>query len=70
MNRELCVCNSLTLKEVVALIKEHQITNVKAFEENSEYGIADKCESCLEEGYENDGFSLAMAVSLVNQGRL
>lgn len=70
MNRELCVCNSLTLKEVVALIKEHQITNVKAFEENPEYGIADKCESCLEEGYENDGFSLAMAVSLVNQGRL
>jgi bacterioferritin-associated ferredoxin len=70
INRELCVCNSLTLKEVVELIKENQIKSIKEFAENPKYGIADKCESCLEEGYENDGFSLAMAVSLVNQGRL
>jgi len=58
------------LKDVVALIKEHQIKSIKAFEDNPEYGIADKCESCLEEGYENDGFSIAMAISLVNQGKL
>jgi len=70
LNRELCVCNSLTLQEIVEMIKEDNITSVETFTENSKYDIANKCESCVEEGYENDGFSLAMAVALVKQGRL
>ncbi|MEA1920454.1 MAG: (2Fe-2S)-binding protein [Campylobacterota bacterium] len=69
MNRELCVCNSLSLQDVVTLIKENNITSLEMLQD-SKYSIADKCESCLEEGYENDGFSLAMALSLVKQGRL
>ncbi len=70
LNRELCVCNSLTLQEIVTMIKEDNITLVETFIEDSKYDIANKCESCIEEGYENDGFSLAMAVALVKQGRL
>jgi len=70
LNRELCVCNSLTLQDIVKLIKEDDITSVETFTQNSKYDIANKCEACVEEGYENDGFSLAMVVALVKQGRV
>ncbi len=70
LKRELCLCNDLTLADVIAIIKEHQITTLDELIALKEYSIGNKCESCLEEGYENDGFSLAMALDLVRRGRL
>jgi len=70
LERELCLCNHLSLTDVVAIIKEHQITTLEALIALPEYSIGNKCESCLEEGYENDGFSLAMALDLVRRGQL
>ena len=69
-NREICVCNSLSMQEIAECIKKNDITTLEALLENQECPVGDKCESCHEEGYENDGYSLAMVLSLVKQGRL
>ena len=69
-NREICVCNSLSMQEIAECIKKNDITTLEALLENQECPVGDKCESCHEEGDENDGYSLAMVLSLVKQGRL
>lgn len=68
--REICLCNSVTLQEIVECIKANELTTLEALTGNPECPVGDKCESCREEGYENDGFSLAMVLSLIRQGRL
>ena len=68
LNRELCVCNSMTLGDIVTIIKANEITTIEDAIKKCDVG--DKCESCIEEGYENDGFSIAMVLSLVKQNRL
>ena len=69
-NREICVCNSLSMQEIAECIKKNDIKTLEELLENQECPVGDKCESCHEEGYENDGYSLAMVLSLVKQGRL
>lgn len=68
--REICVCNSKTMKEIAEGIKRHKITTMQELLEHPECEVGDKCEACIEEGYENDGYSLAMVLSLVKQKRL
>jgi len=69
-DRIICVCNSKDMKEIAECIKAHDIDTLEALLENSECDVGNKCESCIEDGFENDGFSLAMVLSLVKQGRL
>ena len=69
-DRMICVCNSLNMLEIAECIKEQGFQTVAEMIENSECPMGDKCENCIEEGYENDGYSLAMVLSLVKQGRL
>jgi bacterioferritin-associated ferredoxin len=66
--RMICICNGMSMKEIAELIKTEQITTMEELIEKA--GVGDKCESCIEDGYENDGYSLAMVLSLVKQGRL
>jgi bacterioferritin-associated ferredoxin len=66
--RMICICNSMSMKDIAELIKQHRVTTMEELIRLCEVG--DKCESCIEEGYENDGYSLAMVLSLVKQGRL
>lgn len=68
--REICVCNSLSIDEIAECIKKQRLTTLQEMLENEECPMGDKCESCQEDGYENDGYSLAMVLSLVKQGRL
>jgi len=68
--REICVCNSKSMLEIAAGIKRHDIQTMDALLAHPECEVGDKCESCIEEGYENDGYSLAMVLSLVKQKRL
>jgi hypothetical protein len=58
------------MQKIAECIKKNDITTLEALLENQECPVGDKCESCHEEGYENDGYSLAMVLSLVKQGRL
>lgn len=69
-DRMICVCNSLDMKAIAECIKKHDFKNVQEMIENHDCPMGDKCESCIEDGYENDGYSLAMVLSLVKQGRL
>jgi len=69
-DRMICVCNSRDMKEIATCIKEHGWQHLNDLVTNNECPMGDKCESCHEDGYENDGYSLAMVLSLVKQGRL
>lgn len=69
-DRMICVCNDMDMKAIAECIKKHDWKRVKEMIENTECPLGDKCESCIEDGYENDGYSLAMVLSLVKQGRL
>lgn len=69
-DREICVCNSLSMAAIAECIKQQKLTTLEEMLENRECPMGDKCESCHEEGYQNDGYSLAMVLSLVKQGRL
>ena len=68
--REICVCNSKTMLEIAEGIKEHKIEDMEALLKCGACDVGDKCEACIEDGYENDGYSLAMVLSLVKQKRL
>ena len=68
--REICVCNSKTMLEIAEDIKENNIQNMQELLDCEICEVGDKCESCIEDGYENDGYSLAMVLSLVKQNRL
>ena len=68
--REICVCNSKSMLEIAQSIKENKIQNMQSLLDCKACDVGDKCESCIEDGYENDGYSLAMVLSLVKQGRL
>ncbi len=69
-NRTLCYCNDLTIEEIVTCIKENSFTTLEELLEQDLCLMGDKCELCREEGYENDGYSLLMLLSLVKQKRL
>ena len=70
LDKEICVCNSLSMKEIRDCIKEHDIQSLDQLLEQDHLPMGDKCESCIEEGYDNDGFSLAMVLSLTKQKRI
>jgi len=69
-DRMICICNSLDMREIAECIKSNDFKTVSEMVANKDCPMGDKCENCIEDGYENDGFSLAMVLSLVNQGRL
>jgi len=68
LDTEICVCNSLTIKEIALHIKENNISSLDELLENSECPVGDKCESCIDEGFNNDGLNLPMVLSMVKQG--
>ena len=70
LDREICVCNNLNIKEIATCIKSNNFKNIDEMVTNNECPMGDKCENCHEDGYENDGYSLAMVLSLVKNGRI
>jgi len=68
--KEICVCNDKNIQEIAQSIKDHNITTLEELLECEECDVGNKCESCHEEGFHNDGYSLAMVLGLVKQGRL
>ncbi len=66
----ICYCNDLTVKDIATFIKENDIKNLDELIEQTDFPVGDKCETCHENGYLNDGYSLAMVLGQVKQGRL
>ena len=66
----ICYCNDLTMQEIADIIKDREIDSLEQLLACKECAVGDKCEACHEDGYENDGYSLAMILSLVKQKRI
>ncbi|WP_297484084.1 (2Fe-2S)-binding protein [Sulfurimonas sp.] len=65
VNTEICVCNSLTAKDIAECIKENNLRSLKEMLQNQICPMGDKCEACRDEGYHNDGLNLPLILSLV-----
>ncbi|WP_457744948.1 hypothetical protein [Sulfurimonas sp.] len=67
---EICVCNSLTIKDIAQCIKENDFHTLEDLLQNSVRPMGDKCEACHDEGYYNDGLNLPMVLSMVKQNKI
>ncbi len=70
LKTEVCICNSVTFEKIIDEILDQQITTLQELCQNSSCPVGDKCESCKDEGYNNDGLNLPLALSLANKKRL
>ena len=70
LDTEICVCNSLTIKDIAECIKKNNFTTLQELLDNQEMPIGDKCEACHDEGYHNDGLNIPMVLSMVKSGRV
>ena len=70
LDRLICYCNDKTVSDIVEIVKAKNIQTLDELINQTDVSLGDKCESCLHDGYENDGYSLAMVISLVKQRRL
>ncbi len=69
-NTEVCVCNNLTAAKIAECVKEKGLYSLEEMLERASCPVADKCEACRDEGYNNDGINIPLVISLVRQGRL
>jgi len=67
LDTEICVCNSLTVKDIAECIKKNNWTTLQEMLDNDICPMGDKCESCKDEGYHNDGLNLPMVLSMVQK---
>lgn len=67
LDTEICVCNSLTVKDIAECIKKNNLNTLQEMLDNDICPMGDKCESCQDEGYNNDGFNLPMVLSMVQR---
>jgi len=67
---EICVCNQLDAGEISDFIKTNNISKVEELYENEELPMGDKCESCREDGFNDDGLSLELVLKMTKNGDL
>jgi len=70
LETEICVCNGLNVKDIAECIKENNLTTLKEILENNICPMGDKCESCQDEGFHNDGLNIPMVLSMVQKNLL
>ena len=64
----ICYCHDLTIAQIAEYIKANDIQRWEEIVEDKDYVCGNSCENCHTEGYQNDGFSLAMVVGMVKKG--
>jgi len=67
LDTEICVCNGLTVKDIAKCIKENNLKTLEEILANDVCPMGDKCESCQDEGYNNDGLNIPMVLSMVKK---
>ena len=70
LDTEICVCNSLTVKNILECIQKNNFTTLQELLENSSCPMGDKCEACHDEGYNNDGLNLPMVLAMAKKSTL
>lgn len=68
IDTEICGCNGLSVKDIAECIKENNFTTLQEILENESCPMGDKCESCIDEGFNNDGLNIPMVLSMVQKG--
>jgi len=61
----ICGCNDLSVKDIVECIKNNNFNTLDELLKNNTCPIGDKCESCKDEGFNNDGYNIPYVLSLV-----
>ncbi|MDD2789177.1 MAG: (2Fe-2S)-binding protein [Sulfurimonas sp.] len=69
-NTEVCVCNHLSAGDIAACIKENSLFDLESLLANDQCPIGNKCKSCRDEGYNNDGINIPLVLSMVKKGLL
>ena len=64
---EICVCNGLSVADIATCIKENSFTTLEELLDNEICPMGDKCESCRDEGFNNDGLNIPMVLSMVQK---
>jgi len=67
LDTKICVCNDLDVKDIATCIKENDLKTLEEILENDVSPMGDKCESCVDEGYHNDGLNIPMVLSMVKK---
>ena len=60
LDTEIYVCNSMSIKDIAECIKENNINSLEELLENDICPVGDKCEACIDEGYNNDGLPMVL----------
>ena len=67
---EVCICHGITAGDIADFIKSNNIESIEELYDNDEFEIANKCESCKDEGYYDDGVTIPLVFHLVQKGKL
>ncbi len=70
LDTEICVCNGLSVGDIVECIQRNNFTSLDQILENDDCPMGDKCESCRDEGFNNDGLNIPMVLSMVKHNRV
>jgi bacterioferritin-associated ferredoxin len=68
LETQICVCNDLSVADIANCIKENNLQTLEEILENDICPMGDKCESCIDEGFNNDGLNIPMVLSMVQKG--
>jgi len=67
LDTEICVCNGLSVQDIAECIKENDLHTLEALLKNDICPMGNKCESCIDEGFNNDGLNLPMVLAMVKK---
>jgi len=67
LDTEICGCNGLSVKDIAECIKENDFKTLEEILENTVCPMGDKCESCIDEGFNNDGNNIPLVLSMVQK---
>jgi len=70
LDTEICICNGLSVKDISECIKENNFTTLEELLENDVCPMGDKCESCQNEGFNDDGINIPMVLSMVKNSQI
>jgi len=70
LDTEICVCNSLTVKDIADCIKKNNFNTLEELLVNDICPMGDKCESCHDEGFNNDGLNIPMVLAMVQNKKI
>ena len=66
----ICACNSLSDGDIAVCIKKNNFTTMQEILEDNKCPMGDKCESCRDEGINNDGLNIPFVLARVQRGEL